>query len=146
MIVNWKSKNSHKEYRIFRGKLIVGILKRKGWFRNAYGEYNGAMVQFISKGFLNPIITILDIEGTKKLGEIRYSRFKSEARIQYDHQTYVWEYKSKQKKEWRIISDDDFVNYTMSNTTKHEGKIEVEGIRPEVVLAGLYIYTIEKPF
>mgnify|MGYP003406732903 CR=1 FL=1 len=146
MNVNWKSKNGHREFRIFRGKLIVGILKKKGWSRNAYGEYNGAMVQFLSEGFLNPVITILDIEGTKKLGKIHYFRFKGIASIQYEEQMFEWKYKSQQKKEWSIISDDDFVNYTISNTTQVEGEIEIEGIRPEVVLTGLYIHTLNRLF
>lgn len=141
MSVTWKSKALGQEYRIFRNKIIVGILKKETWKRSAYGEYNGAMLRFRPKGFWNTRTLIYDIEGNNQLGSIAYNSWKSTGQIIFQDQTFEWKYASAWKRnQWTLTDGNDFATYKVTNIWKGEGEIEAEGIPPALVLIGLFIH------
>lgn len=140
MTLQWTSSMSGQEIRIFRGKLIAGILKRSFWKDDAYGELNGHMVRFKTNGFWKRTTQILDIEGTKELGLITFNIWKSTAVITYENQTYGWKFDSWMRKKWQLGNGDDFVQYVKRSSWKNEGDIEIQNISPALVLAGLFIY------
>lgn len=102
MALTWKTSFSGKECRIFRDKLIVGILKTSIWKGDAYGELNGYMLLFKPLGFWKRSTQILDIEGKKVLGKIEYNWWKSSAVITYEEVTYEWKYLSWNRKRWDV--------------------------------------------
>lgn len=140
MTLQWKSSMSGNEIRILRGKLISGLLKRSSWKNEGYGELNGFMVRFKTKGFWKPVTQILDIEGEKELGSIQYNSWKGSATITYDNKTYSWKFDSLMRESWQIGHEDDFVKFSKPNIWQNKGNLEMENISPAVVLAGLFVY------
>lgn len=140
MTLQWKSSMSGNEIRIFRGKLISGLLKRSTWKNEGYGELNGFMVRFKTKGFWKPVTHIFDIEGEKELGTIQYKTWKNTATITYENQSYEWQFDSWMRKKWHIRQNDNRAGFTKTSVWKNEGTIEIEDISPAIVLAGLFIY------
>jgi hypothetical protein len=140
MILQWKSSLSGKETRIFRGKVIAGLIKRSIWKDDGVGELNGHMLKFETKGFLNRTTRILDIEGQTELGKIEYKTWKSTATITYEKQSYEWKFDSWMRKKWHIEQGDNRVQYSKTSIWKNEGDIETDNISPAIVLAGLFIY------
>lgn len=140
MTLQWKSSMNGREIRVFRGKLIAGLLKRSFWKDDAYGELNGHMMRFKTKGFWKRTTRILNIDGTKELGHITFNTWKSTAVITYENQTYVWRFDSWMRKKWKLGSGVDFVHYVKTSSWKNEGDIETENISPALVLTGLFIY------
>lgn len=141
MNLKWESTFSGNETRIFRGKLIVGLLKRSTWKDDAQAELNGHMVRFKTKGFWKPSTKILDIEGTKELGQIEYNSWKSTAVITYEDQTYEWAFDSWMWKAWHIKNSEGQAVYLKTNIWKNKGDVEAENISPAVILAGLFVYS-----
>lgn len=140
MTLQWTSTMSGKETRIFRGKLIAGLLKRSFWKDDAYGELNGHLIQFKTKGFWKRKTLILDIEGTKELGHIVYNSWKTSAVITYEDKSYTWTFDSWAGKNWKIKSGEDQAIYSKTSVWKNKGDIETDNISPAVILAGLFIY------
>jgi len=141
MTLQWTSTMSGNETRIFRGKLIAGILKRSTWKDDAHGELNGYMVRFKTKGFWKRSTQILDIEGTKELGHIEYHSWKSTATITYEDESYEFAFDSWTRKVWKITNGEKQAIYSKPSVWKNKGDIEVENISPAVILAGLFVYS-----
>ncbi|MBE9465865.1 hypothetical protein ACFP1I_25505 [Dyadobacter subterraneus] len=141
MTLQWKSSLSGKETRIFRGKVIAGLLKKGVWKEDGYGELNGYMLKFETKGFLNRVTTILDIEGKTELGMIEYKTWKSTAVITFENKTYAWNFDSWMRKKWQVGNETSVAVFSKTSLWKNEGEIEVENISPAVVLAGLFVYS-----
>jgi len=141
MKLQWTSTMSGNETRIFRGKLIVGLLKRSTWKDDAHGELNGYMVRFKTTGFWNRSTKILDIEGTRELGHIEYNSWKSTAVITYEDQSYEWAFDSWKRNTWKIKNLENQVSYSRISIWKNKGDIEVENISPAITLTGLFVYT-----
>ncbi|CAG5010327.1 hypothetical protein DYBT9275_04693 [Dyadobacter sp. CECT 9275] len=139
MNVIWKTGTWPQEYRIFRDKVITGILKKNTWKAQAYGEFNGAMLRFRSEGFWKNKTIISDIEGTKDLGNIEYDSWKASGKVTFMDETYEWKYDSWKGNKWSIGNKNGSANYTVTNFWKGEGTIEFEDIPPAVVLTGLFI-------
>lgn len=139
--ITWKSNGMRQEYRIFRNKIIIGLLKKETWKRAAYGEYNGAMLRFKPKGFWNTETLIYDIEGNNQLGSIEYNSWKSIATVTFQDQTFECRYESAWKRnKWTITNGNDSANYIVTSIWKGEGEIEAEGVHPGIVLIGLFIH------
>ncbi|MEO6685469.1 MAG: hypothetical protein ABIN24_05870 [Dyadobacter sp.] len=131
---------SGKETRIFRGKLIAGLLKRSLWKDDAYAELNGHLIQFKTEGFWKRKTQILDIEGTKELGHIEYNSWKNSAIIIYEEKSYEWTFDSWMRKKWRIKCGEDQAIYSKTSVWKNKGEIETDNISPAIILAGLFVY------
>jgi len=140
MTLQWTSTMSGKETRIFRGKLIAGLLKRSLWKDDAYGELNGYLVRFKTTGFWKRKTQILDIDGIRELGHIEYSSWKTSALITFEEKSYEWNFDSWTRKNWKIKSGEDQAIYSKTSVWKNKGDIEVDNISPVVILAGLFIY------
>ena len=139
MALTWKASFSGKEYRIFRGKLIVGLLKTSMWKGDAYGELNGYMLLFKPLGFWKKTTQILDIEGKKELGRIEYNWWKNSAVITYEDMMYEWKYQSWSHKSWDVKGPEESVNFLLSSLWRNEGNIEYEDTPGAVILAALYV-------
>ena len=139
MTVIWKTRTWPQEYRIFRDKVITGLLKKSTWKRQAYGEFNGAMLRFRSEGFWKTNTILSDIEGTKDLGTIEYDSWKTSGKVTFMDETFEWKYESWKRNKWRISNENGFAEYTVTNIWKGEGVIEFEDIPPALVLIGLFI-------
>jgi hypothetical protein len=140
MTLQWKSSMSGKETRIFSGKVLSGLLKNSLWKNDGYGELNGHMLRFKTRGFWNPVTEILDIEGEKELGTIRYNAIRSRATILYENKSYDCAFDSWTRKKWRVKNAEESVEFTRTSIWKNEGTIETQNISPAIVLAGLFIY------
>ncbi|WP_221389552.1 hypothetical protein [Dyadobacter sp. NIV53] len=139
MALTWKTSFSGKECRIFRDKLIVGILKTSIWKGDAYGELNGYMLLFKPLGFWKRSTQILDIEGKKVLGKIEYNWWKSSAVITYEEVTYEWKYLSWNRKRWDVKGPEESAVFLLSSLWRNEGNIEYDDTPGAVILAALYV-------
>ncbi|MCF0065712.1 hypothetical protein MUK70_23705 [Dyadobacter chenwenxiniae] len=139
MSLSWKSNISGTECRIFRGKLIVGILKTNFWKSTGYGELNGYLLRFKNKGLFNTITKILDIDGTKVLGEIKYNVWSDSATITYEDGLYEWKYESWTRKKWIVKTAEDAAEFTLTSFWKDEGNVDNESVSPPIILAALYV-------
>ncbi|WP_159475298.1 hypothetical protein [Dyadobacter sp. 3J3] len=140
MILQWKSSLSGKETRIFRGKVIAGLLKKSIWKDDGYGELNGHMLRFETKGFLHRTTRILDIEGKVELGKIEYKTWKSTAVVTFESESYEWKFDSWVRKKWQISNGANSAVFSKTSLWKSEGEIETEDISPAMILTGLFIY------
>ncbi|PWJ55311.1 hypothetical protein CLV98_11480 [Dyadobacter jejuensis] len=137
MEVTWKTNLWKQEYRLFRGKLIVGLLKKKVWSNEAYGEFNGALLRFKPKGLWKTDTLIRDIENQRTLGQIHYQALKGSAVIEYEQQEYLWKFDNWKKNSWSVGNDTESARFNL-NVWKSEGHIEIDYLPAAVVLAGLY--------
>jgi hypothetical protein len=141
MPLSWKTNISGTECRIFRNKVIVGILKTSFWKNAAYGELNGYLLRFKNKGLFNTVTKILDIEGKKELGEIKYNFWNGSATITYENMPYQWKFESWTRKKWTVRNTEDITEFTLTSFWKNEGNVENEFVPPAVILAALYVST-----
>ena len=139
MTVHWKTTGWQSEYRIFREKTIVGILKKSFWDKTAYGEYNGYQLRFQTQGLWKPTTRILDIEGTRELGRIEYDSWRTSARITYEDQHFEWKRPSWRSSSWTVSNDEEQVDYQQQGFWEKQGVIEYEWASPAIVLCGLYM-------
>ena len=139
MMLAWKSSWVGKECRIFRGKIIVGLLKTSAWKGDAYGELNGHMLIFKPRGFWKNETKILDIEGKTELGKIEYNWWKSTALITYQHISYEWKFNSWKRTGWNVTSPDETARFEKTSTWKNEGNIEYESMPASIILAAMYV-------
>jgi hypothetical protein len=140
MDLSWKSNFSGTECRIFRGKLIVGLLKTGLWKDEGYGELNGSLLRFKTRGFWKRTTEIRDIEGENIIGEITYHLLKGTATITYDDLSYSWQYDSWTRKTWIVNINDDSANFKLNSFWKNEGEIDNEDIPAAIILASLYVH------
>ena len=130
---------SGSECRIFRGKLIVGILKTNFWKNSGYGELNGYLLKFKNVGLFNTITKILDIDGTKQLGEIKYNFWKGSATIAYEDELYEWKFESWTRKKWTVQHSEEVTEFELLSFWKNDGEVQNESVSPAVILAALYV-------
>lgn len=138
MALTWKTSFSGKECRIFRDKLIVGILKTSIWKGDAYGELNGYMLIFKPLGFWKNGTQLLDIEGKKELGRIKYNFWRSSAVITYEQVEYQWKYESWTRKNWTVTGPSESAKFLRSGLLFNEGEIESYDTPGAVILAAFY--------
>lgn len=141
MSLTWKSSFTGSECRIFRGKVIAGILKVSIWKSEGYGELNGHLLRFRPKGFLKNNITLLDIEGKKELGQISINYWKRSAVIVYNDISFSLKYTSWFRQRWTVTSGEDAAVFEQSLFGKN-GSIEEDYITPAVILSALYVNVI----
>lgn len=139
MTLAWKSSWRGKECRIFRNKIIAGILKTSTWKAEAYGELNGHLLSFKPKGFWKTETQILDIEGKNELGKIEYYWWKSSAVITYERISYEWKFNSWKRTGWNVKGPEETAHFFKTSTWKNEGTIEYEHMPAPILLAALYV-------
>ncbi len=137
MDVTWKTNIWKNEYRLFRGKLIVGLLKRNTWNNDAYGEFNGSLLRFKSLGFWKAKTQIRDIEDQRTLGHITYNLWKGTAIIEYEAQEYLCTFSHWKHNNWSVRAGAESAEYRM-NFWHSKGEIQIEYLPDALVLAGLY--------
>jgi hypothetical protein len=141
MNLSWKSNFSGTECRIFRDKLIVGLLKTSLWKEDGYGELHGNLLRFKTKGFWKRTTEIWDIDGKRVLGDVRYHLLKSTATITYQDITYHWQFNSWTRRQWIVSNDENnTAGFELKSFWKNEGVIENEDIPAAIVLIALYIH------
>ena len=129
-----------REYRLFNGKQIIGILKNDFWNRKAYGEFKGFLVRFESQGFGKKEARILDIEGEKVLGSIEFKTSPRAAVIAYEGENFDWSIlKEKPRGSWMVGNEVEESQYLAEDTMGSKGTITDAYLPPVVLLAGLYI-------
>lgn len=129
-----------REYRLFNGKQIIGILKNDFWNRKAYGEFKGFLVRFEQEGFGKKQARILDIEGEKVLGSIEFSTSPRAATIAYEGEHFDWNtLNEKPRGSWMVRNEEEESRYLAEGSMGSRGKITDAYLPPIVLLAGLYI-------
>ncbi len=141
MTLTWKISFASNELRIFRGKLIAGILKTHTWKADAYGELNGYMLVFKPTGFWKTGTKIFDIEGKTELGHITYDFWKQTAQITYSGQSYLFKYKSWMCQKWEVKGDGETGAFETRGFWNTEGTIEDDGISSAIILSALYTHS-----
>jgi len=139
MTLAWKTSWTGQECRIFREKIIVGLLKTTAMRGDAYGELNGHLLVFKPLSFWKTGTTILDIEGKTELGKIDYNWWKSSALITYQETAYTWNYESWTRKKWTVNGNGDSAYFLKKGFWQNEGNIEYEDIPASIILAALYV-------
>ncbi|WP_342089139.1 hypothetical protein [Dyadobacter sp. OTU695] len=137
--LSWKSNFTETEYRIFRDKVIAGILKTSSWKYDARGELDGYLLSFKTKGFFNPHTEIRDIEGDKVLGGIDCNILTGKAWITFDGIRYQWQFESWLGGKWIVGNDGIEARFESSGFWKREGIVINEEIPPPVILASLFV-------
>ncbi|WP_439558939.1 hypothetical protein [Dyadobacter sp.] len=135
-----KSNFSGTESKLFRGKLIVGLLKVNTWKEDGYGELDGSMLRFKTRGFWNSVTEIRDIEGTRVLGSIKYNLFKRTAEISYEEISYKWKFSHWMQQQWSVKREEDEASFKSTSFWKYEGELFNEGIPSAVLLASLFVH------
>lgn len=129
-----------REYRLFNGKQIIGILKNDFWNRKAYGEFKGFLVRFESVGFGKKQAKILDIEGEKALGNIEFKTSPRAATIEYEGEIFEWStLKEKASGSWTVGNEEEESCYLAEDSMGSQGKITDAYLPSVVMLAGLFI-------
>lgn len=137
--LSWKSSFSGTECRIFRGKVIAGLLKTSAWKNEGYGELDGHMLKFKTKGFFQKQTEILDIEGVQVLGNIEYNLFKNSAWITYEGSRFKWQYDSWLRSKWSVSAEPAVASFSLKGFWKNEGEVSIEDIPPAVILASFFV-------
>ncbi len=129
-----------REFRLFNGKQIIGILKNDFWNRKAYGEFKGFLVRFEHQGLGKKQARILDIEGEKVLGSIEFNSSPRAATISYDGEYFSWSpLKGKPRGSWLVGNEEEASKYLAKGSIGSQGEITDAYLPPIVLLAGLYI-------
>jgi hypothetical protein len=134
-----KSNFTGTECRIFRGKLIAGILKTSSWNEEGYGELDGNMLRFRSQGFWKKTIDITDIEGQKVLGQMQFRYLKGTATITYSGQNFKWQFDSWTMRNWTVKNEEGSAGFKSTSWWKPDGELANEGVPAAVLLASLYV-------
>ncbi len=130
-----------REYRLFNGKQITGLLKNDFWNRKAYGELHGFMVRFEKEGLGNKAARILDIEGAQVLGTLDFKSSPHSVAIVYEGARYAWNLsKENPKGSWSISGPEEVAEYQAGDSTGSQGSIEDAYLPPVVLLAGFYAH------
>lgn len=140
MTLTWKASAGGNEIRIFRGKVIAGLLKTGFWKHEGYGELNGHMLKFKSNGFFSGTTSILDIEGKVELGKIEFNAWKNTATITYESKSYQWKFASWKMKKWSVSDGTETAQFEKTSLWKNEGDVTSDFISPAVILSGLFVY------
>jgi hypothetical protein len=140
MSLRWETNFSGSECRIFRGKLISGLLKMNIWKDEGRGELDGHLLKFQTKGFWKPKTHLRDIEGLQELGKIEYNYYKGTASITYQSEEFLFRYDSWQRRGWSITRQDESAHFKSISFWKNKGEIENEDIPAAVILSALYIH------
>lgn len=138
--LSWKSNFTETECRIFRGKVIAGILKTSPWKYDGRGELDGHMLTFKSKGFFQSRTEICDIEGKNVLGSIDYNVFRSKAQITYNGVHYYWRLDSWLRGKWAVSDGESEARFESAGFWKREGQVTNEDIPPPVILASFFVH------
>lgn len=141
MQLMWKSTFTGNETRIFRGKVLAGLLKVSNWKDNAYGELDGHMLRFKTRGFWKRHTQILSIEGERELGRIEYNMWNGNATIVYQDSEYQWKFGSWKRNKWTVTDSESAAHFTKKSLWKNEGEIEYEYISSAIILIGLFVNT-----
>ncbi|MPR33704.1 hypothetical protein [Salmonirosea aquatica] len=142
MNLSWRMLGLAREYRLFNGKQIVGLLKNNVWNSRAYGEFKGHLMRFEKDSKRRYQASILDIEGEKVLGTIEFGYFPRTATIHYEGEIFTW--KSLQKNgwgSWAVGNAEEESQYLSSNRIGTQGAITEGYLPPLVTMAGLYIHS-----
>lgn len=140
MTINWKSGGLGNAFRIFKGKQIVGLLKLDNWRTEGYGELNGYLVRFKTSGFVRPLTRILDIEGTRELGSIRYSYRTMSARIVLEEKEFQWKFEKWNGNNWFIEAEYGSIHFSQKGWWNGQGSITYDEDESKMlILSGLYI-------
>ncbi len=137
--LSWKSNFNETEYRIFRDKVIAGILKTSSWKYDARGELDGYLLSFKTKGFFNPHTEIRDIEGDTLLGGIDCNILKGKAWIIFEEIRYQWKFESWLGGKWVVGNNEIEAHFESSGFWKRKGIVINEDIPPPVILASLFV-------
>jgi hypothetical protein len=141
MDITWKMLGLAREYRLFNGKQIVGLLKNNLWNSQAYGEFKGHLARFEKDPRRRHHANILEIEGEKVLGSIELGLFSRTATIWYEGETYTWKSLPKNTPgSWVVGNAEEESQYLASGRIGSTGTISEAYLPPIVLLAGLYIH------
>jgi hypothetical protein len=140
MTLSWKSNLSGTEYRIFRGKVIAGLLKTSNWKNEAYGELNGYLLRFKTKGLLQKRAEILSIEGDRILGNIEFHLLKSTATIHYDGISYEWKFRPWSRRKWFVANNGTHSEFRLTGFWQKSGEVESDDVPAAILLASLYTF------
>ena len=140
MSLSWKSNFSGTEYRIFRGRIIAGLLKTSTWKNEGYGELNGHLLRFKTRGFLQKNTEILSIEGDRILGNIEFHLLKSAATITYDNISYEWKFEPWSRRKWFVADSHTRTEFKLSGFWQKTGEVQNEDVPAAVLLASLYTF------
>ncbi len=129
-----------REYRLFNGKQIIGLLKNDFWNQKAYGEFRGSFVRFEHAGFGKKQARILDIEGEKVLGSIDFKTSPRAAVISYEGEVFEWNTLREEKSgSWIVRNEEEESRYLTEDPVGSQGKITDAYLPSVVLLAGLFV-------
>jgi hypothetical protein len=141
MTLTWKKSFAGNETRIFREKLIAGILKTNTWNGHAHGELNGYMLVFKPLGFWKTGAKILDIEGRTELGSISYKIWKQTAEITYSGESFTFSYKSWTHQKWEVKGAEGSVLFESTGFWGTKGNISFDNVPGAIMLSALYVHS-----
>ena len=131
-----------REYRLFNGKQIVGLLKNSVWSGKAYGEFRGFLMRFEKDSTRRHRTNILDIEGKNVVGTIEFGLFPRAATIRHEGEVYTWKsLGGPARGSWLVGNAEEECRYQASGRLAATGTISENYIPPTVLLAGLYIHS-----
>lgn len=138
MKYTWEETSVAGKLRIYRGKLIVGMLNRTWGGSDAYGEFLGTMLRFRKQDFLGHKISILDIEGASEIGDVVMDHWDKKMTIVYLNKTYLGELSDKTG-QWHVADKDEDILFEPPLISETKGEFEQNYMNPAIVLTTFYI-------
>ena len=141
MNLSWRMLGLAREYRLFNGKQIVGLLKNNVWSGKAYGEFKGHLMRFEKDRKRRHWASILDIEGEQVLGTIEFGHFPRTATIRHEGEIYTWQsFKEKARGSWLVGNAEEESQFLASGRMGSRGTLAEGYLPPVVTMAGFYIH------
>ena len=136
--LRWQRKGRVGEIRLFRGKLIFGLLKQNAWASQGYGECAGHLFRFRTRGVWKPMTEIWSFEEPARLlGTIQMELWQAKAELIYEGQRYNF---TLRPSGWELNGQEGSWLFTREKGDTWEGTVSRQGeIEDEVLMVGFLI-------
>ena len=133
----WKTKLFSRKFDIYSYDNLCGTLKKEGWSRKTYGELNGRIVLFETKGFVKHETIITNQADNSLIGTIKFNFWRSRSQISYNNKEYIWQFDNFWHTMWSVSNENGYlVRYHVNGLN---GIIDTYTDDPVLILAGFFI-------
>ena len=135
--LNWKSVFFSNMINITEHTKKIGFLKSDAFSYTTKLEINKNKYQFVKEGFLSNVFIIKNCATNKKVGEIKFEAFKTQATIKLEGKEYIWKQKEFWKRNYILTLNNKVISTYYS---KFSGG-QIEAINDDYLLLVAGIYT-----
>jgi hypothetical protein len=153
-VINYQTSYLRDKYNIFSNNLEIGNIFKIEWLgATVEGSINGRKLKFIGKGFINPLIKIIDKKSNQELGSITisnlFSLYPLASLTTVSNNQYKWSSQQILDKSWQwldLATGKIILNANEPfGTFKHNGTIKIIDQTEEgdvFILAGIHLRNV----